>query len=82
VGEAAGQVGSGGDLIPWLKGLLYDPRSFANFVRFGVFVGGELLSGLVPNTPAWYVGKALSSVALLIKAGDKNPALVPPQSLP
>jgi hypothetical protein len=44
-----------------------------------VFVGGELLSGLVPNTPAWYVGHALSALSLLIKAGDRNPQ---PQPVP
>ena len=59
-------------MIPFLKGLLYDPQSFANFIRGGLFVAGELMAGLVPNTKAWYAGKAVQAMALVIKAGDKN----------
>ena len=74
MGEAAGQVGSGGDLIPWLTGLLYDPRSFANFLRAGVFLIGELTSDLGPTAKYYWLGAAVRAGALVIKAGDRNPA--------
>lgn len=59
-------------MIPWLKALFYDENSFNNFVRVALFVGGEVLSGVVPNTEAWYAGKVISALSLAIKAGDKN----------
>lgn len=63
-------------MIPWLKSLLYDPQSFTNFVRAGVFALGE-----VPNLvdlgeagkPAYWVGKMLQVFALAIKHGDAKP---------
>ena len=62
-------------MIPWLKGLLYDPNSFANFVRVGVFILGEVLTEAVPASSAWWLGRVIQASALAIKAGDKN---VPP----
>lgn len=60
-------------MIPWLRSLLYDPVSFANAIRFLVFLGGETLTNTVPSSWAWYAGKGLQAMALLIKAGDRLP---------
>lgn len=60
-------------MIPFLKGLIYDPNSFANFIRVGVFVAGEVLAGLGPTSQFWWAGQVVKALALVIKAGDKNP---------
>jgi hypothetical protein len=68
-------------MIPWLKSLLYDPNSFANFVRAGMFALGELPSLVdlgAAGGKAYYVGKALQALALLVKAGDKNATAAQP----
>lgn len=63
-------------MLTWLKRLLYDEQSFANFIRAGLFVAGELPSVIDFGSfggDAYWVGKALQAVALLVKAGDRNP---------
>jgi hypothetical protein len=60
-------------MIPWLKSLLYDPNSFANFVRAGMFALGELPSVVhfgEAGAPAYWVGKLLQIGALMVRAGD------------
>lgn len=60
-------------MLVYLKNLLYDPNSFANFVRLGVFVAGEALSTLGPTSEFYWAGLVVKALALAVKAGDKNP---------
>lgn len=64
-------------MIPYLKGLLYDPASFANFVRAAVFALGELpnvVSFGSAGSEAYWIGKVLQVLALAIRHGDTTPA--------
>jgi hypothetical protein len=63
-------------MIPWIKGLLYDPQSFANFVRAGIFALGELPQVMdfgAFGADAYWIGKALQILALAIRHGDQTP---------
>ena len=60
-------------MLPYLKSLVYDPASFANFIRAGVFLLGELLGDVVPGSRGYLLGKFCQAGALLIRAGDKQP---------
>jgi len=60
-------------MIPWIKGLLYDPASFANFIRAGIFIAGEALATLGTTSKAYWAAKAVQGLALVIRAGDRNP---------
>ena len=65
-------------MIPWIKSLLYDPQSAANFVRTTVAAVGLIGPDLVDlGRPGWWAGKVLVVLAFLVKAGDKN---LPPTS--
>lgn len=62
-------------MLPWLRDLIYDRQSFANFIRAALFLAGELptvvnFGELGPT--AYWVGKALQASALLVRAGDRN----------
>lgn len=59
-------------MITTIKNLLYDPNSFANFLRAGIFVAGEVLSGVDPTSRFFWAGKTVQALALIIRAGDKN----------
>jgi len=61
-------------MLVWLKDLLYDPNSAANFLRAFIAAVGIFGPDLVNlGAPGYWIGKVLAVVALLIKAGDKNP---------
>ena len=60
-------------MIVWIKDLLYDPKSFANFIRAIIFLGGEAMASLGPTAKYYWLAKLVQAGALLIKAGDKNP---------
>jgi len=59
-------------VIPYVKGLLYDPASFANFIRAGVFLAGEAATALGPTAKFYWLGRLVQGLALIIRAGDKN----------
>jgi hypothetical protein len=59
-------------MITWLKDLLYDPRSFANFIRGGAFLGAELLKIYSPSAKFWWAGVVMQALTLMVKAGEKN----------
>ena len=45
-------------MLPWLESLLYDPKSFANFIRAGVFLLGELSKSLGPTAQFYWLSLA------------------------
>ena len=61
-------------MLPWLKNLVYDQRSAANFVRSAVAAVGLIGPDIVNlGRVGWWVGRALVVLAFLVKAGDSNP---------
>ena len=64
-------------MIPWLKSLLYDPQSAANFLRTLIAAVGLIGPDLVNlGAAGWWIGKVLVVLAFLVKAGDKNPPAI------
>lgn len=62
-------------MIPFLKDLLYDPKSFANFYRTGIFLLAELVPQVADvGTKGWWALKVVQGLSLAVKAGDKNTA--------
>lgn len=63
-------------MIPWLKDILYDPNSFANFVRAGVYLAAEILPKVVDvGATGWWVAEVVKGLAFIMRAGDKNTSL-------
>ena len=60
-------------MIVWLRDLLYDPKSFANFIRATIFLLGEAMGSLGPTAKYYWLAKLVQAGALMIKAGDRNP---------
>lgn len=60
-------------MITWLKQLLYDQATFEQYARVVVFLAGESLVSFGPSAPYYWAGKALQGLALVLRAGDKNP---------
>jgi hypothetical protein len=63
-------------MIPWIKKLLYDPESFSNFVRAGLYALGELPTVInfgEAGAPLYWVGKLLQILALTVRHGSAAP---------
>lgn len=63
-------------MVEYLKDFWYTKAGFERVMRFTIFGVGELFaSGIIPtgNSGAgYYIGRVIQSMALLVKAGDKN----------
>lgn len=57
---------------PWLKDLLYNKATFEQYARVAVFLAGELMTSLAPNSQFWWAGKIVQGLSLVLRAGDKN----------
>lgn len=66
-------------MLVYLKNLLYDPNSFANFVRAILFAVGslpEVVDFGDASEPLYWIGKLLTIAAFAVRA----PGLTPPAS--
>lgn len=59
-------------MLTWLKDLLYDKNSFANFIRGGAFLVAEMVKIHAPSPEWWWIGVVAQAASLVVKAGDKN----------
>lgn len=61
-------------MLEYLKDFLYDKTTFAGVVRSSLFALGtlpEVIDFGAAGTEAWYVGKALQALSLLVRSSQK-----------